>query len=183
MSALDTRQDNGRSSLFEKLPAELRREIDIAIVERTPPTYAAIWMDLKLAEHRISYSAFYRYARRLRDRANLAEVAELTGDEVDLDTPIRRLLARRALDSLISDDQSSPAELTALLSALRHSTRTVQQNRKAEDDSRLAWARLEHDREFLQLKLEHLQTMRRRFLAHQGDETPEVPPAPHLATA
>ena len=183
MSTLDARQDNGRSSLFEKLPAELRREIDIAVVERTPPTYAAIWMDLKLADRGISYSAFYRYARRLRDRANLAEVAELTGDEIDLDTPIRRLLARRALDSLISDDQSSPAELTALLSALRQSTRTIQQNRKAEDDSRLAWARLKHDREFLQLKLEHLQTMRRRFLTHDADEPAEDPASAHPATA
>src|ERR1051325_4432264 len=97
---IDRQWENTRSSLFEKLTPDLRRALDVAIIERDPPTLAAIWMEHKLADHGISYSAFYRYARRLRDRATLAEIADLsTDDGLDLENPIRRLLPPSAVDT------------------------------------------------------------------------------------
>ena len=170
MSDLDRRQDNGRSLIFEKLTPDERRAVDVAIIERIPPTFSALWMEHKLGEKGVSYSAFYRYARRIRNSANLAEIADLsTDDGLDLETPIRRLLARRAVDALVTEDELPPRELATLLSALRQSALQEQKNA---DQSRLAWARLEHDREFLQLKLEHLQTLRQRLLGHSA-ESPE----------
>src|ERR1043166_849351 len=107
--------ENNKSSIFEKLNVDERRAVDIALVERIPPTFAGVWLDHKLGEKGVSYSAFYRYARRLRDRANLAEIAELTVDDAtELSDPIRRLLSRRVLDAKLTDD-ITPDEITRLM--------------------------------------------------------------------
>src|ERR1041385_4500628 len=44
MSDLDRCQDNGRSLIFEKLTPDERRAVDVAIIERIPPTFSALWM-------------------------------------------------------------------------------------------------------------------------------------------
>src|SRR5206468_5649265 len=153
-------QDNGRSSILEKVPADLRRKVDIAVVERVPPTYAGVWTEFKLGELGVSYIAFYRYARRLRDRANLAEIAQLTADDADLDTPIRKLVSRQCLEVLLNRDDLAPQDIAAIASALRHAGQAALQDRTLTENSRLAWARLEHDRAELRLKSHHLPAVR-----------------------
>src|SRR5437867_11081331 len=130
--AIHLRQhDNSQSSIFEKLPPELRHQIDIAIIERVPPTYAAVWMHFKLADHRVSFTAFYRYARRLRDRANVAEIANLANDDdADIDSAIRKLAARQVLELLLNNDEIAPKDIAALISAHRHAAQTTLQDRK-----------------------------------------------------
>src|SRR5262245_54281203 len=141
------KHDGGQSSLFEKLSPDQRRAVDVAIVERIPPTYAAVWMDHQLGEKGITYSAFYRYARRLRDRANVAELAECTAHApAELTEPTRRLLSRRILDALLTDE-IAPEEITRLMSALRQADRSILQDRALAEKSRIDWARLEHLRE------------------------------------
>lgn len=108
MSDLDRRQDNGRSLIFEKLTLDERRAVDVAIIERLPPTLTAVWMDHKLGEKGISYSAFYRYARRLRTQCELHDLAELTPAE-DPEKILPRVIARQLLDAILSEDVSSDA--------------------------------------------------------------------------
>src|SRR5882672_1414606 len=58
------------SSIFEKLDAARRQKIDRAVANRDPVTFRAIFEKFKLAEAGVSYSAFYRYARKIRDQAD-----------------------------------------------------------------------------------------------------------------
>ena len=55
-----------RSTLYEKLPAELRRDLDAAIVNRDLPKYRDLYTTFDLARYGVSFSAVFRYARRLR---------------------------------------------------------------------------------------------------------------------
>jgi hypothetical protein len=88
--------DNNQSSLFDKLPPDLRHQLDLAIVHRIPPTFKDVWMQFELAKFGVSYSALYRYARRLRDRVNLAEIADLAAEnDGDTGDSVQKLLTRR----------------------------------------------------------------------------------------
>jgi len=48
-------QDNSRSSVFEKLPPDLRRAVNVAIIERCPANFRAIWMQFELGKFGVSY--------------------------------------------------------------------------------------------------------------------------------
>jgi hypothetical protein len=156
-------QDNGRSSLFDKLPEELRRRLDLAIFHRIPPTLKDLWMQFELSKFGVSYSALYRYARRLRDRLNVAEAVLLAdGDEADVDAAIQKLLSRRLLELLLHTGGASCAkEIAALTSAQRKGVRTAVDLR-----------RLEHDREYLHLKSEALALARRALESRLAHATP-----------
>ena len=180
MSATVTtlKQDNTRSSLFERLPPDLRRALDVAIAERVPPTFRAVWMQFELAKFGVSFTAFYRYARRLRDRVNLIEAAELAGeDDADIDAVLKKLAGRRALDLLLhSKGADCLKEIAALVGAnaqvawLEVAKRRLALNHdRLAEEAHLSRARLEHDREQLRLKAEALELARRTLesrLAH-----------------
>lgn len=152
MSNKQRTHDNTQSSLFDKLPEELRRRLDLAIVHRIPPTFKDVWMQFELAKFGVSFSALYRYARRLRDRLNIAEALLLTDDDQpDIDAAIQKLLSRRVLELLLHTGGASCAqEIAALVSAGRKGAKTVHDVR-----------RLELDREHLRLKSEALELSRR----------------------
>ncbi len=152
MSNKQRTHDNTQSSLFDKLPEELRRRLDLAIVHRIPPTFKEVWMQFELAKFGVSFSALYRYARRLRDRVNIAETAHLIDDDhPDMGAAIQKLLARRVLELLLHTGGASCAqEIAALVSACRKSAKTGHDVR-----------RLELDREHLRLKSEALELTRR----------------------
>jgi len=156
-------QDNNRSSIFDKLPEDLRRQLDLAIVHRIPPTFKDVWMQFELAKFGVSYSALYRYARRLRDRLNIAEAVLLSDDDgAEVDAAIQKLLARRLLELLLHTGGASCAkEIAAITAAQRKGAQTTVDLR-----------RLEHDRVYLRLKSESLEIARRALESRLAHATP-----------
>ncbi|HKQ49022.1 MAG TPA: hypothetical protein VJZ71_13210 [Phycisphaerae bacterium] len=163
------RQENTRSSLFEKIPPDLRHALDVAIAEHVPPTFRAVWMQFELAKFGVSFAAFYRYARRVRERVNLVEAASLAGeDDADVDAVLKKLTGRRALDLLLHTNSSECLkEIATLVSAHSQAAwldiaerRIALGRRRLDEESDVARARLELDREQLRLKSQLLQSAR-----------------------
>jgi hypothetical protein len=175
MSNPQRTHDNTRSSIFEKLTPDQRKALDVAIIERLPPTFQAVYMEHNLPALGVSFTAFYRYARRLRDRANVAEIAELAGDtDTSLDEPIRKLVGRRLLDLLLTtDDVECIGEIRSLLAAHHQSAREALNERRLNELTGIARARLDHDKDRLRLQSELLQTARQRL--NPGDAPRRLP--------
>ena len=57
---------SSRSTIYARVPHEIRNELDRAIVNYAPPTYRACYQQFGLADLGVKYSAFYLYARKLR---------------------------------------------------------------------------------------------------------------------
>lgn len=191
MAEPQRQHENNRSSIFEKVPPTLRDEVDLAIIRRSPPTFAAAYQEHQLWNYGVSYTAFYRYARRLRDQANLASMADLTSAAAEngqIEDSIRALLARQVFDTLLNDG-ASPRDLASLLSSLRGLTRAALLDRMQNENSRLAWARLEHEKTQFRLKAESDRQTQRRLLnifnrAEEFDEVAEAKaPKPALPAA
>src|SRR5205085_1829220 len=84
---------SSKSSLFTKLPRELRRQIDQAVIDRDPPAYKDVFATFNLAQFGVSFTAFYMYARRLRYQAALIDCAATAApsEEVITDMAVRLL--------------------------------------------------------------------------------------------
>lgn len=114
-----------QSSLYEKLAPDFRRRLDQAIVDHDPPTYRALFDKFKLADHSVSFMAFYRYARRIRLNAALLGIAELTMPEgARLNKLLPDLIGQRLLDACF-DEETSARTLHRLADAYRIASRTV----------------------------------------------------------
>src|ERR1041385_6091660 len=68
--------DHAKSSVFAKLPPDLRSALDRAIIDRSPPTYRGLYGHFKLHSLGISFSALCRYAKRVRDASTLGRLTE-----------------------------------------------------------------------------------------------------------
>ena len=103
-----------QSSLYQKLPPSLRRQVDRAIVDHDPPTYRAVFDKFKLAAHAVSFTAFYRYARRIRTNAALVELASLALPEgAPVDKFLPEIVGERFLEAAL-DEETSPQTLHRL---------------------------------------------------------------------
>lgn len=110
-----------RSSVFERLTADMLRRVNLSIIERDPPTFKAVHRRYQLETLGVGYHAFYRYARRLRAEAALFELAGLTAPpEADVPALLPRLLAQRLLETLAFED-ASPRQIQRLTDAYRAS--------------------------------------------------------------
>jgi hypothetical protein len=157
--------DNCRSSIVEKLSPELRHQIDVAILENLCPTLQGLWLHFELGKQGVTYIAFYRYARRVRDRANMAELSDRAAEQTgDLDEKLQTLITSKVLDRFLNDDDIEPRDFKRLVSTLRLLARISAEKKKLGDDSRLAWARLDLDNKTHQLNADKLQLFRQRFL-------------------
>jgi hypothetical protein len=108
-----------QSSLYEKLDPDLRKKLDRAIAQRQPPTLQACYESHALAALGVSRAAFYRYARRVRQQAELHHVAELVhpGDS----NPARylpELIRRQLIEMLLHDEQAQPLAIHRLVTAV-----------------------------------------------------------------
>jgi len=74
------------SSVERKLPLEVRRKLDHALRTMDGATYQELFDQFQLAAGGISFSAFYRYARRRRAVARIADLAGKTPPTVDIAT-------------------------------------------------------------------------------------------------
>ena len=108
-----------QSSVVEKLSEEERAALDTAIVERRSGTYQATYDKLKLGERGVSFSTFYRYARRLRSRVAMLEAGALALPAgADVPAALPKLLAARLMEALVLEDPS-PRHLQRLADAYR----------------------------------------------------------------
>ncbi|HKQ48152.1 MAG TPA: hypothetical protein VJZ71_08800 [Phycisphaerae bacterium] len=162
--------ENNKSSVFEKIPPDVRRQLDLAIIHRTPPTFQSVWMQFELAQYGVSFSALYRYARRLRDRVNLAEAADLVAEnDGDTHETIQKLLSRRLLELLLNTGGADcTKEIAALTSAHRRGAKTAVDLRRVAldecrrvEDARVVRERLDLDRDHFRLKREALEWMQK----------------------
>ncbi|MCB9856826.1 MAG: hypothetical protein H6818_14185 [Phycisphaerales bacterium] len=109
------------SSVFKRIDASLRREINIAIVERRPATIKEVHEQFQLQDQGIGYHAFYRYARRIRAEASLIETAAAMPDP---DNNVPRLITRalaQGLLELLAFEEASPRKIQRLTEAYRAS--------------------------------------------------------------
>ena len=112
------------SSLFEKLPAELRLRLDQAIVDREPAGYRVVYARFELTKHDVSFTAFYYYARRLRAQTDMLHVADLAGlDGLDVTGALPTLMAYRVFEAA-NDEDTSPLVLQRLVNAWRTAVNT-----------------------------------------------------------
>ncbi|HVP11022.1 MAG TPA: hypothetical protein VMV94_07525 [Phycisphaerae bacterium] len=119
-----------QSSLYEKLPKDLRRQLDQAIVDHDPPTYRGLFDKFKLADRNISFMAFYRYARRIRANAALIDIAQMTLPEgTDLDKILPQLVGQRLFDACF-DEETSPNTLHSLAETYRLACQTDMARRR-----------------------------------------------------
>src|SRR5689334_19804387 len=84
------------STVLERIPAEKLRQIDRAIVLRDPPAYTAVFKKFEIESHNVSFSAFWRYAHRMRARAESANLVELvSSDDLQATQLLPTLMAQR----------------------------------------------------------------------------------------
>src|SRR5205814_7967013 len=99
---MSTTDRTSNSTVFDLVPPEKRAKIDRSIVTRCPTSYKEIFEEFGLADHGLAYHCFWRYARRLRERAELANLAELTAPEdKQLTHVLPNLAARRVFAALM----------------------------------------------------------------------------------
>ena len=109
-----------RTTIYDKLPPDLRREVDQAIADRSPPTYNRIYDKFHLDNYGINLYAFYRYARKLRTKTDRLYLAELTlPDDADLGDIAPRLIGQQLLDLLLYEETPSPQTIYRLTRAYR----------------------------------------------------------------
>jgi hypothetical protein len=112
-----TYDKGNQSSIYARLDPDLRKKLDRAIVERQPATLQSCYDEFALAGRGISRGAFYRYARRLRQEAELHHVADLVHpDDPDPRRYNQQLIQRRLLDMLLNEDVSA-ANISRLVNA------------------------------------------------------------------
>jgi hypothetical protein len=144
-------------------------------------------MTFKLHEHAITYMSFYRYARRVRDRGNVAELATLDAEtETDLTPAINKLAARQLLEILLNEDQFDHRALATLTAALDRLSRFESRQRARADTNALTTRRLDQNDLDLQLKSQQIELIRERLQYLRDSRTPsdvaaqESPPPPSL---
>jgi hypothetical protein len=118
--SLSPDKEDRRQTMFASLTPALRRKVDQAIIDHDPPTYRGVHEKFKLAELGVGYSAFYRYARKLRAGADLLNLADMAlPDEPQLARTLPRLLAQRLVEVLLHQEDASPGEIHRLTDAYR----------------------------------------------------------------
>ena len=134
------------SIVFDRIDPPLRQEINVAIIERRPPTFKEVHEKFKLIDRGINYHAFYRYARRIRaEAAYVQTLGASLAPEADLPRLLPRALAQRLLEALAFENpspravqrmtESYRASVAALANVSRHRLLHPRNAREtAEDD-------------------------------------------------
>ncbi len=129
MNALDDHRE-GSSSLVTKLATEQLDRIDRAIASGTPPTLTECYELFELRERGISFSAFYRYARRYRTSLRAVVLARHGVSECDAsETIIPRLVGQHMIQVLMTD-QFTPRSLQRLAETYRMTSQVEFQRRQ-----------------------------------------------------
>ncbi|MFQ5501708.1 MAG: hypothetical protein ACE5EQ_05330 [Phycisphaerae bacterium] len=123
-SSQQTTDNWGKSSILKKISPSLRRHLDRSIIERDPPTYREIFAFFQLPEMGVSFTAFYRYARRIRLEFEFIHNAALAfPDDLNVHTILPDLIAARLLE-IINDPDNPPRSSTILQLTQAHKSAT-----------------------------------------------------------
>jgi len=116
-----------RNSILKKLSPSLRRQLDRSIADRDPPTYRETFALFQLAEQGISYSAFYRYARKVRLEIEFIHTAAIAfPDGRSIHAILPNLIAARLLEIINDPDNPPKSEVILRLTrAHRAATQTL----------------------------------------------------------
>jgi len=155
------KNDNDTNSIiYRRLDAALRREINIAIIDRQPPTYRGVHQQFQLDRLGINYHAFYRYARRIRAEAAAYEMAgALLPPEADVPALLPRILGQRLLETL-AFESPTPRAVQRLTDSYRSAVTSLEKIRRHEllpRKTKLTPQNAETTNEFLKLIKEHRQ--------------------------
>ena len=122
-----------------------------------------------LASRDISFDAFYRYARRLREAARLQYIEELTADEAAATTQkaIPQLVANQLADCLLTENPSSRT-VARLANAYRHFV-TAQVARRRLDFAELDHKETERSREITEITDAYIRINKLKLADIQGD--------------
>ena len=139
------RRRRHRSTLFTRLPADLRRQVDEAIRDRGPgqDTYREVFDKFSLADHKISFTAFQRYARTRAWRSRRVDQEAVirrvfpkgnTVPSLRLIRGITSTVTSAALDQLLDDERPlSAQQLYYLTLALASQQRVLQASEDRHD--------------------------------------------------
>ena len=178
------RRRRSRSTVFTRLPADLRRRVDRAIRDRGPgqDTYREVFDKFSLADHTISFTAFRRYARTRTWRSRRLDQEQVirrvfpkgkTAPSLRLIRGISSTVASAALDQLLDDERPPSAQqLYYLTLALASQQRVLQ----ASEDRQERLLRRRRDQRDLDEIAEEFPNPLEVFLDAAAPATPE--PAP-----
>jgi len=103
-----------RTSFYDKTTPAERQKINHAIVNHMPATYKGIYSFFNLKSKGIDYFAFYRYARKLRDRADAALVTDLVAPDAKASAQLAmRLAAHECVAALLHPEEEGSAKKLA----------------------------------------------------------------------
>src|SRR5262245_31632843 len=166
------------SAVFEKLTPEFRAKIDRAIVDRACPTYKAIHATYKLEQHGINYVAFWRYAHRLRNDAELMQFDDLLHPEDDkLPDAMPRLVYQRLFRAVTQD--GSTREVRDLVTSLKGVSKLQEMHRELAPDL----DDLDPDHYPPGAIEKCIQRVQQATLELRASRLPDAPPAPVLDAA
>ncbi|MCB9852129.1 MAG: hypothetical protein H6819_03465 [Phycisphaerales bacterium] len=119
------------SLVYRRLDTTLRREINIAIIDRRAESLRAVHRRFNLDASGVNYHAFYRYARRIRAEAALIEMTAATpAQDGDAQRLLPRVLAQRLLECLAFENPA-PRRIQRLAEAYRASVAALINLRRA----------------------------------------------------
>lgn len=132
-----------RSSILDRLPLEIRKRLDDAILTRQPAALVRLHVDLGLLKYGISLRALQRYARKLRDRFDLDEAAARSAAcNPNLAAQIPTIIGRRLLAVLLNDEKATPATIHRLAVAYKMAHVVDRDRTKSKSDEAKVAARL-----------------------------------------
>ncbi|HVP09637.1 MAG TPA: hypothetical protein VMV94_00430 [Phycisphaerae bacterium] len=142
-------QIDSKSSMFEKVHPNIRRQIDQALIDRQPATYKAVYDKFSLHAMGVSYTAFYCYASRLRANAAFIGLAQITLPEgAAVNNMLPELLGQRLFEAAL-DEETSAATLYRLAHTYRIANEAYYAKRRftaqLEDQERRARAKENDD--------------------------------------
>ena len=92
------------STLHQKLSPHERAKLDHALAIRVPASYKETYEKFRLKDAGVSYSAFFRYARKVRTVARLHHLAELTlPPEEDVEKLLPRFVGQHLIAALAEE--------------------------------------------------------------------------------
>ena len=126
-------ETTSRHSIFEKTTPELRRKLDRAILSYEPAGYRPLYKKYNLADLGVSFTSFYRHARRLRARAATLQLADDVlepSDGPSLVDILPDLISQHLVEQIMANDAAGADTIYRLTLAHRAALENAAMMRK-----------------------------------------------------
>lgn len=129
-----------RSSIYARVPRELRAKINQAIADADPPSYRGIYDRFDLESLGVTFTPFYYYARRIRHHIQLLEIANIAGPpDADTAAAVHKLVVQRFIEIMLRREVSSRCMLRLAI-AYRMTAQAKPAKQKSADTE--AWTKV-----------------------------------------